>query len=56
MLRIGKYTERQIGLYFESAQRLEGRRRITRISDVNAAFAGGKHADAILKQLEKATQ
>ncbi|MCA0240166.1 MAG: hypothetical protein LCI02_04845 [Proteobacteria bacterium] len=37
-------TERQLKLFWREAQRRDARASATRIADVNAGFAGGKHA------------
>lgn len=54
--RIAQYTERQIHLYYEGAQCLMAQESISRIHDFNAAQAGGKHADSVVKKLREATK
>lgn len=54
--RIAQYTERQIQLYYEGAQRLLVEGRVSRILDFNAAQAGGKHADGVVKKLQKVAE
>lgn len=39
-------------LFFDEEQKRERRERLNRICDVNAAFAGGKAAEKLLKALE----
>jgi hypothetical protein len=48
---IGQLTARQILLFFDQAQDQERRARRARIVDINAAFAGGKAATELLKEL-----
>ena len=48
---LGRYTERQLKLYYREALRLERQRSARRLADVNAAFAGGDAARQRLKQL-----
>jgi len=39
-------------LFFEEAMAAHRRGRVDRIADVNAAFAGGKHANQLMHDLE----
>jgi len=44
-------TKRQILLLYDAVLRRQKRLRAERLSDTNLAFAGGKDASALLKQL-----
>lgn len=48
-------TERQLLLFYREAQRHERRARASRIADVNAGMAGGKHATAVMRDLTSET-
>lgn len=54
--RITKYTERQMNLYYEGAQVFLIEERISRIHDFNAAQAGGKHTEGVVKKLREFTK
>lgn len=49
-MQIGRYTRRQIDLYYREACRREAAARADRIEDVAAAF-GGKGLNSIIRQL-----
>lgn len=49
---LGRYTERQLRLFYREALRIERQRSARRLVDVNAAMAGGDAAKTRLKQLE----
>ncbi|PTS85484.1 hypothetical protein DBR00_06820 [Pseudomonas sp. HMWF032] len=51
--RIGKLTQRQILLLYETEQRLRRKDRAEALIDMNQAFAGGDAAEKHLKQLTK---
>ncbi|SFA72968.1 hypothetical protein [Azotobacter beijerinckii] len=48
---IGRMTRRQILLHYDCALRRERRMRAERIVDVGHGMAGGKEAQALVKQL-----
>jgi hypothetical protein len=45
-------TARQIDLFFGKCQEVKREQRRARLSDTNAAFAGGKSAKQLMKDLE----
>ncbi|OWJ91118.1 hypothetical protein B6S59_25440 [Pseudomonas sp. A46] len=49
--RIGKLTQRQILLLYETEQRLRRQERAEALIDINQAFAGGEAAEKHLKKL-----
>jgi hypothetical protein len=49
---IGRLTARQIELFFREVQDSARRARRARITDVNAAFAGGEAATSLFRTLE----
>ncbi|RRV29480.1 hypothetical protein EGJ23_00620 [Pseudomonas sp. o96-267] len=49
--RIGRYTERQILLFFEAEKRQRRTERAEMLKDMNLAFAGGEAADKHFKEL-----
>src|SRR5690554_4898558 len=52
--RIGRYTRRQILLYYRAACRAENRQRSQAVVDLNKAFCGGKAAENYIKKLSSA--
>lgn len=44
-------TERQLRLFYRYALRHERRARAERIQDVNAGYAGGRHATELVRAL-----
>lgn len=51
--RIGKYTGRQIDLYYRAAIKRQRRQRAERISDVNLAMNGGSEAKQQMRDLQQ---
>ena len=49
---IGRLTSRQIDLFFVECEKAKKERRRARLSDINAAFAGGPRAKQLMKDLE----
>jgi hypothetical protein len=50
---IGRLTWRQIQLFWRQEQAHERRLNQQRIRDNNAAFAGGRHAEKLLRELQE---
>ncbi|MBS0212307.1 MAG: hypothetical protein JSR26_03885 [Proteobacteria bacterium] len=51
--RLGNYTARQLMLFHDRLHARDGRRRATRIVDVNLGFAGGKAAKDAVTALQE---
>ena len=49
--QLGRYTGRQLMLFYRYALQRERRQRAARIADINAALVGGRQATALLKAL-----